>query len=178
MSDPLELALVMLSVLAAGFIAFEMFKMGVATAPADKFGVEFSPDDPLILEAADKARATLPRFDALLLQYPRFSSLSLGPIGPGGTVTPALVKGRGADGSYIVRRARTFSDGTTVEDGDEFSCTAADIVDWMVYDNKFRDHIYGGFILRALLQIARRDGVYIPKHALRQEKKFVRDGAS
>ena len=173
MHDPWEMALVMLAILAVGFIAYEMFNMGVATAPNDKFDVDITPSDPLIVAAAEKARATLHRFDALLLQYPKFSSLALGPIGDNGKINPALVRGRTEGGGYLVRRARTGAEGKTVEEGDEFEVQPAEIVDWIVYESERKERIHGGFTLRAVMDIARRDGVYIPKHALLQEQKFV-----
>ncbi|MDE1151464.1 MAG: hypothetical protein PW788_02910 [Micavibrio sp.] len=172
--SPLEITCIVLAIGAVGYIGAEMFDMQVKMRMRPtKFDVSYTPDDPLIVAAAEKSRATLPQFEELLKLYPQFSSLALGPIGPNGEVTPVLVKGKLADGSgYIVRKARTEK-GQTIEEGEEFTAKTGDIVDWIVYESKKRDRIHGGFTLRAVVNIARRDEVYIPAHALAQERKFI-----
>lgn len=136
------------------------------------FRIEFSPDDPLMKAAAEKARATLPEFEKLQQEYPHHASLALGPIGPKGQMTPVLLRGRAADG-YLVKRARNRADGSAAEYGPEFVCRVPDIVDWIVFESEKKDRVHGGFTMRALLAIARRDGKELPPHVLEQEKKFV-----
>jgi len=172
--SPIEITCILLAIGGIGWITAEMFDVQIKTRmPPVRFDVSYTPDDPLIVAAAEKARATLPQFEELLKLYPRFSSLALGPIGVNGEVTPVLVKGKLADGSgYVVRKART-ENGQTIEEGEEFTAKISDIVDWIVYESKKRDRIHGGYTLRAVMDIARRDEVYIPRHALEREKKFI-----
>ncbi len=170
--SPLEITFVVLSVVVTGWIGVEMLSMHAQTMTPKKFNVDVTPDDPLVLKAMEQARATLPRFDELMQKYPQFSSLVLGPVRADGGVNPVLVQAKTADG-YIVRRAVNTPKGGAIASGDEFNIKNAEVIDWMVYESQKRDRIHGGFTLRAVTEIARRDGVPIPPHVLKQEKKFV-----
>lgn len=161
-----------LAILAAAYMLREAFVLRRASAGKRKFWVHFQPDDPLIVAAAAKARANLARFDALREQYPRYSSLALGPIREDGDTTPVLVKEKVSDG-YLVCRARNQEDGTAVAEGESFVARTDDIVDWIVFENPQKDRIHGGYTLRAVVDIAERDGQPIPPNARRQFEKFV-----
>lgn len=164
--------LTVLAVLFAAFMLREAFMLRRGASAGRKFWVHFQPDDPLIVAAAAKARANLARFDALREQYPRYSSLALGPIREDGDTTPTLVRQKVADG-YVVCRARNQEDGTAVEEGEPFTARTEDIVDWIVFESPQKDRIHGGYTLRAVMEIAERDGQSIPAHARRQFEKFV-----
>ena len=161
-----------LALLAAVFFAREYFVLRKGEKQRRKLWVQFKADDPLILAAAEKARSLLPLFDTLREKYPRYSSLALGPIRDDGDTTPALVR-RKVDEGYIVCRAENKKDGTAVETGDEFLAKTGDIVDWIVYESEKKDRIYGGYTLRAVVEIAERDGFFVPTHARRQFEKFI-----
>ncbi len=153
------------------YILRDAMLMKRALTPREMW-VRFEADDPLMLAAAEKARATLADFDMLREKFPHYASLALGPLGANGDMNPVLVRGRTGEG-YLVRRARNNPQGYATEEGPEFACKAEDIVDWIVYESIKKDRIHGGFTLRAVVDIARRDRVPIPPHVLKQEEKFV-----
>lgn len=164
--------LTVLAILAAAYMLREAYVLWRGSTGKRKFWVHFQPDDPLIVAAAAKARANLARFDALREQYPRYSSLALGPIREDGDTTPVLVREKIGAG-YVVCRARNQEDGTAVEEGEPFTARTEDIVDWIVFESPQKDRIHGGYTLRAVVDIAERDGQAIPPHARRQFEKFV-----
>ncbi|HYD19474.1 MAG TPA: hypothetical protein VEF76_13445 [Patescibacteria group bacterium] len=161
-------------VLVALYLARDAITMRVSDKPKKEFWVNPDPNDPLMLAAVDKARATLPRFDALRAQYPRSSSLALGPLSQEGDMTPALVEEQTATG-YLVRRAKNDETGVAVAEGEAFAVTPADIVDWIVYESEKKDRIHGGYTIRAVAAMADRDGIKIPVRSLLQLRKFVED---
>ncbi len=164
--------LTILAVLAAIYMLHESFMLWRGTTRKRRFWVQFKPDDPLLLKAVDRARETLHVFDALREKYPRYSSLALGPIQEDGDTLPVLVCRKVPEG-YVVQRARNQKEGYATPEGEEFTATPADIVDWIVYESEKKDRIYGGYTLRAVVDIAERDGLPIPPHARRQFEKFV-----
>ncbi|MCC7037965.1 MAG: DUF2314 domain-containing protein [Alphaproteobacteria bacterium] len=161
-----------LAILVALFLIREHFVLWSSSRQRSKLWVQFKPDDPLMIAAAEKARTLLPLFDTLREKYPRYSSLALGPIREDGDTTPALVR-RKVDDGYIVCRAENRKDGTAVETGEEFLVKTEDIVDWIVYESEKKDRIYGGYTLRAVVEIAERDGFFVPAPARRQFEKFI-----
>ncbi len=166
---------VILSILAifvALFFIREHFMLWKGSRQRQEFWVPFEPDDPFIIAGAEKARSLLPLFDTLREKYPHYSSLALGPIRKDGDTTPVLVRRKVAEG-YIVCRAENKKDGTATATGEEFLAKTEDIVDWIVYESEKKDRIYGGYTLRAVVEIAKRDGVYIPVPARRQFAKFI-----
>jgi uncharacterized protein YegJ (DUF2314 family) len=52
-----------------------------------------------------------------------------------------------------------------------YVCTTDDIEDWQVMDAD--DRIHGGFTQRAMFQIARRDGVKLPRKLREAERLYV-----
>ncbi len=172
--SPLEMTFAILSVVVTGWIGFEMLTMHAKTTGRPQFRVDINPEDPLMLEAMQKARDALPRFEELRAKYPQFSSLVMGPVREDGGVNPVLVQSK-TDTGYIVRRAINQPGGGAKVDGDAFEIKTDDIIDWMVYESQRRNRIHGAYTLRAVTAIARRDGVTIPTHVLKQEKKFVQN---
>ncbi|MDF3025017.1 MAG: hypothetical protein K0R10_2378 [Alphaproteobacteria bacterium] len=164
--------LTILAIAVALFLIREHFLLWKGSKQRRQLWVQFKPDDPLILAAAEKARALLPLFDSLREKYPRFSSLALGPIQEDGDTTPVLVRRKVPEG-YMVCRAKNKKDGTATEVGEEFLAKTEDIVDWIVYESEKKDRIYGGYTLRAVVEIAERDGFHVPPPARRQFEKFV-----
>ena len=172
MMSPMEITFVLLSLIICGWIVVELVSLQAQTNGRPQFKIDIKPDDPLVIEAMQKARATLPRFEELRAKYPQFSSLVMGPVREDGGVNPVLVQSKTADG-YIVRRAVNQPGGGAKVDGDAFEIKNEDIIDWMVYESVKRNRIHGAYTLRAVTAIARRDGIAIPAHVLKQEKKFV-----
>lgn len=130
-----------------------------------------SPDDPLLLDALSKAKASLDDFKRLLGE-PR---------------QHALVKVRFVSSSNQVEHlwAEVLELVSETELGVRlvtppvthsgqldrlWRCTFDDIEDWQIRDATGRVH--GGFSQRAMFAIARRDGVKLPRELLDQEKEY------
>ena len=130
-----------------------------------------SPDDPLLLDALSKAKASLSDFKRLLRE-PR---------------EHALVKIRFVSSSNQVEHlwAEVLEVLSETELGVRlvtppvthsgqldrlWRCTFDDVEDWQVRDTAGRVH--GGFSQRAMFAIARRDGVKLPRKLAEQEKEY------
>ena len=133
--------------------------------------LETKPDDPLLLEAMQHARASLAEFNARLADAPRDAIVKLRYVSDTGSVEHlwAEVLERKADGSY---RARLASRPVTQKGplDPETICDIDEIEDWQVRDAD--GGIYGAFSQRAMFQIARRDGVKLPKKLAELEKFY------
>ena len=130
-----------------------------------------APDDPLLLDALSKAKASLDEFKRLLRE-PR---------------QHALVKVRFVSNSDQVEHlwAEVLELVSETELGVRlvtppvthsgqldrlWRCTFDDVEDWQVRDGAGRVH--GGFSQRAMFAIARRDGVKLPARLVEQEKEY------
>ena len=133
--------------------------------------LETRPDDPLLVEAMSKARASL---DAFL-------SMARGPH------DGALVKLHFTSSSDQVEHL--WAEVVKVVSDNELEvrlvtppvthegrldrlhvCSLDDVEDWHVLDRDGRVH--GGYTQRAMFAIARRDGIALPKKLLEQEKAY------
>ena len=156
--------------------------LGVAAAGAWAFSRWYTPrpefpplltkaDDPLMLEAMENARASLPDFVALLRAAPRHALVKLCFLSNGDQVEHlwAEVLGAPVDDKLEVRlvtppvthtgrlnRLRTLA----------FS----EIEDWQVRDADGK--IHGGFTHRAMYAIARRDGIELPPKLRKAEDDY------
>jgi uncharacterized protein YegJ (DUF2314 family) len=130
-----------------------------------------SHDDPLMLEALEKARTGIAQF-LRLIHEPRES---------------ALVKLRFVSSSKQVEHLwaellEVFSDQEfgvrlitppVTHSGKLdrlYRCKIEDVEDWQVRDIQGR--LFGGFTQRAMLTIAHRDGVKLPKQLLELEREY------
>lgn len=128
-------------------------------------GVKFPPDDPLVLQAARKARETLDVFVGLHAKFPPGSAvLSLGPLKQDGPSAVAQLLRTQPGGVYVVQKV-VKSGNTLSPVGGETSCALDDIVDWIIVvgDKAGTQRVHGAFIRRALFDIAHRDVVKLPK---------------
>lgn len=135
------------------------------------------PDDPLLMEAESKARASLDTFLALARAPHDGALVKLRFVSSSEQVEhlwAELVKVL-SDTELEVRLVTPPVTHTGRLDR-LHTCTLDDIEDWHVRDPSGRMH--GGFTQRAMFAIARRDGVSLPKKLLEQEKLYGDDGAS
>ena len=131
-----------------------------------------SPDDPLMLEAMEKAKRSIARFLELA----------------GAPKESALVKLRFVSNSNQVEHlwAEVLEVLSEHELGMRlvtppvthsgqldrlYRCDVEDVEDWQVRDEKGKVH--GGFTQRAMFAIARRDGVKLPKKLLQHEQQYT-----
>lgn len=155
--------------LAAGLAAWMLLRWRMSRP--DFPPLKTSPDDPLLEEALERAKATVPEFLARL-QEPRQS---------------ALVKLRFVSSSDDVEHL--WAEVLEVLGPDELGvrlvtppvthtgplerlhrCALDDVEDWQVRDAAGKVH--GAFSQRAMFAIARRDGVRLPKRLLAVEKEY------
>ena len=134
--------------------------------------LQTSPDDPLMIEALAKAKASVSEFLALA-RAPK---------------QHALVKLCFASNSNQVEHLwaevlEIFSDKElgvrlvtppVTHSGQLdrlYRCTIEDLEDWQVRDTQGK--IHGGFSQRAMFAIARRDGIKLPKKLLQQAAEYA-----
>lgn len=131
------------------------------------------PDDPMLLEAMQKARDTLDSFYGLLEKFPENALVKLHFVSNTQQVEHlwAEVLGRSAEGGLNVRLATP----PVTHKGHLdrlYTCEIKDIEDWAVRNDE--DHIYGGFTEQAMFKIAERDGITLPEKLLAR-KSLYRD---
>ena len=133
--------------------------------------LQTKPDDPLLLEAIDKARATLGEFGERFADNPKDAILKLRFVSDTGATEHlwAEVSERKDDRTY---RARLVSQPVTQKGPLDpvVECSLDDIEDWQVRDAA--GQIHGAFSQRAMFKIARRDGVKLPKKLEALEKLY------
>lgn len=130
-----------------------------------------APDEPLMVEAMDKARASLDDFRALLRAPHRHAIVKIRFLSNGEQIEHlwAEVLRAPADDKLDIRlvtppithsgrlnRLRT--------------CDLSDVEDWQVRDTSGK--IHGGFTHRAMFAIARRDGIELPAKLLKHEGEY------
>lgn len=130
-----------------------------------------SPDDPLMLEALAKAKATIRQFLALLRAPYQNALVKLLFVSSTKQVehlwaeVQSVVSDTELD-VLLVTPPVTHSGPLERR----YICKVADIEDWHVRDQAGKVH--GGFTQRAMFAIARRDGVRLPKQLLAQEREY------
>jgi uncharacterized protein YegJ (DUF2314 family) len=130
-----------------------------------------APDDPLMVEAAAKAKASIRDFVALLQAPYENALVKLYFVSSSQRVEHlwAEVQGVVSDTELdvlLVTPPVTHSGPLERR----YICKIADIEDWQVRDRAGK--IHGGFTQRAMFAIARRDGVRLPKKLLEQEREY------
>lgn len=162
---PLKLAL-----LAIGLVALWAFVRWRYPRP-DFMPLETKPDDPLLLQAMDRARGSLPEFRSRLAE-PRHSALvKLRFVSSSDQVEHLWaevleVLGANELGVRLVTPPVTHTGSL-----DRLHrCSFDDIEDWQVRDAQGKVH--GGFTQRAMFAIARRDGIKLPKQLAEQEREY------
>jgi uncharacterized protein YegJ (DUF2314 family) len=164
----------------AGLLIFAIVMLGLwlyrrIVSPRPEFpALETRPDDPLLLEAEARARASLDTFISLV-QAPHGGALvKLGVVSSTEQVEHlwAEVVELRSDGELEVRLVTP-----PVTHSGRLErlhiCTLDDVEDWHVLDADGRVH--GGFTQRAMYAIARRDGIALPKKLLEQQKLYVNE---
>ena len=132
-----------------------------------------SPDDPLMKQAAEDAKASLDRFFGLFEKYPKDALIKL------------YFESNTDQVEYLW--AEVLEDPS--EKSDElkvrlvtppvthrgkfdrvYMCKTDDIRDWAIKDDQ--NNIYGGFTERAMFKIAERDKVTLPKKLLERKMRY------
>lgn len=130
-----------------------------------------SPDDPLLLDALSKAKASLDDFKRLLREPRQDALVKVRFVSSSNEVEHLWAEvlellGDTELGVRLVTPPVTHSG----QLDRLWRCTFDDIEDWQIRDADGRVH--GGFSQRAMFAIARRDGVKLPRKLLEQEKEY------
>ncbi len=124
--------------------------------------LQTAPDDPLMLEALDKARASLPEFVARLQQAKESALVKLRFVSSSNDVEHlwanvlSLVSEQELEVQLVTTPVTHAGPLEAVR-----RCRIDEIEDWQVRDTTGKVH--GAFTQRAMFAIARRDGVRLPK---------------
>lgn len=133
--------------------------------------LETKPDDPLLLEAREKARGTLADFRGLFAQYPKTGIIKLKFTSNSNQVEYLWAEVLAPDGDKAYKvRLMTPPVSHTGQLDRLYTCQEDDIEDWQVTDDKGQ-HL-GAFSQRAMFKIARRDGVTLPQKLQDIEKLY------
>ena len=130
-----------------------------------------APDDPLLLEAVEKAKASLGEFRWLLNEPKQDALVKIRFVSSSNQVEHLWAEvlemlGENELGVRLVTPPVTH----TGQLERLWRCSFDDVEDWQIRDAAGRVH--GGFTQRAMFAIARRDGVKLPKELLEQEKEY------
>lgn len=133
--------------------------------------LETDPDDPLLLEAMEKAKATFSEFRELFEKYPEDAFIKLLFESNTGTVEHlgAHVESINGDDLHVLLVTPPITHKGHLDR--KFFTTFDDLEDWQVTD--IEGNIYGGFTQRAMFEIARRQGVELPEELREMEFKYV-----
>lgn len=131
------------------------------------------PDDPLMIEAEERARASLGDFFSLLETFPDHALVKLYFVSNTEQVEhlwAEVIERVGED----TLKVRLVTPPVTHKGQLEgvYTCNVSDIEDWAVQDDT--NNIYGGYSERAMFKIAERQGVKLPKK-LSARKDMYRD---
>jgi len=141
-------------------------------SPSPEFPpLETDPDDPLLLEAMDQAKSTLPEFQELFEKYPDDAFVKLLFVSNTGVVEHlgAHVESiNGEDVGVLLITPPVTHKGHLDR---SYICSFDDLEDWQVTD--VEGNIYGGFTQRAMFEIARQQGVELPEALKEMEQKYV-----
>ena len=131
-----------------------------------------SPDDPLMLEALAKARATLGEFLSLVHAPGESAHVKLYFVSNSNQVEHVWAEVLSVPNDEELE-VRLVTPPVTHSGQLErlYHCKLSDIEDWQVRDVQGR--IHGGFSQRAMFAIARRDGIKLPKKLLEDEKEYA-----
>jgi len=134
------------------------------------------PDDPFMIEAEARAKATLTEFVALARAPKDNALVKLRFVSNSDQVEHlwAEVLEVVSDRELKVRLETPPVTHTGHLDR-VYVCTLDDVEDWHVRDAAGK--IHGGFTQRAMFAIARRDGVKLPKRLLEMERQYRNDDA-
>lgn len=161
-------------VIAALVILGIYFYLRVFSPQPDFPPLETSPDDPLMLEALEKARASLPEFLRLARQPAQSIIVKLQFVSNSGEVEHlwAEVLEVISNTEFDIRLVTPPVTHSGHLDR-RYVCKIDDIEDWQVIDAEGK--IHGAFTQRAMFAIARRDGIPLPKNLLAHEKDYAPD---
>lgn len=133
--------------------------------------LETKPDDPLMMEAREKARGSLGEFRKLIAQYPKTGVIKLRFVSNSDQVEYLWAEVLEPEGESAWKVRLVTPPVTHTGQLDRlYTCKDDDIEDWQVTDDTGQHH--GAFSQRAMFKIARRDGVALPKKLQDIEKLY------
>ena len=155
-------------VLIIGILIYKHF-----VAPSPKFPpLKTDPDDPLLLEAMEKAKSSLSEFRELFERWPEDAFVKLRFESNTGTVEHLGAHVESINGNEL--RVLLVTPPVTHNGylDRSYICTFDDLEDWQITDTP--GNIFGGVTQRAMYEIARRQGVELPEELKEMEKKYVK----
>lgn len=130
-----------------------------------------NPDDPLLLEAMERSRASLSEFLLLARSRPDTAVVKLHFVSNSDQVEHLWAEVLEVVGDEELRVRLVTPPVTHSGELDRlYVCKVQDIEDWQARDAG--DKIRGGFTQRAMFAIARRDGVKLPKKLQELEREY------
>jgi len=142
-------------------------------SPSPKFPpLETDPDDPLLLKAMDKAKSTFSEFRELFEKYPDDAFVKLYFESNTGTVEHLGAHVECIDGDELNVLLITPPVTHKGHLDRSYVCKFDDLEDWQITD--VEGNIYGGYTQRAMFEIAKREGVELPKELKEMELKYVK----
>jgi uncharacterized protein YegJ (DUF2314 family) len=164
---PLPLKLALAAVFIAALWAFVRWRH-----PRPEFmPLETKADDPLLLQAMETARSTLPEFLRRLGEPRESAAVKLRFVSSSNQVEHlwAEVLERLGPEELGVRLVTPPVTHTGQLDR-LYRCALSDVEDWQI--GMSSGQLHGGFTQRAMFAIARRDGVRLPAHLAEQERRY------
>jgi uncharacterized protein YegJ (DUF2314 family) len=133
--------------------------------------MQTSPDDPFMLQAQQKAKASIPQFLNLLRQPKDSALIKLHFVSDTGEVELLWAEVKEVLSDRELGVEMVTPPVTHAGKLDRFyRCKIEDVEDWQVRDTQGK--LFGGFTQRAMFAIARRDGVKLPKRLLELERSY------
>ncbi len=142
-------------------------------SPSPEFPpLETDPDDPLLLEAMEKAKSTFSEFRELFEKYPEDAFVKLYFESNSGTVEHLGAHVESIEGNELKVLLITPPVTHKGQLDRSYVCKFNDLEDWQVTD--IEGNIYGGYTQRAMFEIAKRESVELPKELMEMESKYVK----
>ena len=130
-----------------------------------------SPDDPLMIEALQKAKASVSEFKRLLKEAKLDALIKIRFVSSSNQVEHLWAEVLEVRGDNELEVRLMTPPVTHSGHLDRlWRCSFEDIEDWQIRDSSGRVH--GGFSQRAMFAIARREGIKLPKKLLAHEKEY------
>lgn len=142
-------------------------------SPSPEFQpLETDPEDPLLLEAMEKAKSTFCEFKELFEKYPEDAFVKLYFESNSGTVEHLGAHVESIEGNELKVLLITPPVTHKGQLDRSYVCKFDDLEDWQVTD--VEGNIYGGYTQRAMFEIAKRESVELPKELMEMESKYVK----
>lgn len=153
-------------------VAFGVYAFAKWRSPRPEFQpLPTEPGEPLLLDAMERAKASLPEFVDLAMARPETALVKLRFTSSSGEVEHLWAELTEPPGSSALKVRLVTPPVTHTGELDRlYTCKFDDVEDWQVRDAN--DRIRGGFTQRAMFAIARRDGVKLPRKLREIEREY------